>query len=136
MILLGVDYGTKYWGCAVGSSATGHADPLGSLKVIHQEPDWKTLDQWVKEWRPDAVVIGVPLKMDGTPFKVTKKAQAAAETLRDRYGLTVYEADERMSTVEAKDELFDHKGKKALTKSNVDTRSAQIILERWIYMNL
>ena len=66
--LLGFDYGTKFIGVAVGSTLTRTARPLATLAVARSgQPDWVALTRLVEEWRPQALVVGLPLNMDDTP---------------------------------------------------------------------
>jgi hypothetical protein len=55
----------------------------------------------VKEWQPDALVVGVPFHPDGASHDNTARARKFARQLRGRFGLPVYEVDERYSTTEA-----------------------------------
>ena len=65
---LGFDYGEKFIGVAVGSTTSGRAQPLATVRVTRGgEPDWDALTRLVGEWRPQALIVGLPLNMDGTP---------------------------------------------------------------------
>jgi putative Holliday junction resolvase len=122
--LLCFDYGEKRIGVAVGQSLTGTATPLEIVAVRHGRPDWERIDALVDEWRPDAVVVGNPLNMDGTRQPVTDSADRFARQLEGRFRLRVFRADERLSTVEAKNLLRRTR--------NLDAVSAQLILETWL----
>jgi putative Holliday junction resolvase len=122
--LLCFDYGEKRIGVAVGQSLTGTATPLEIVAVRRGRPDWERIDALVDEWRPDAVVVGNPLNMDGTRQPVTDSADRFARRLEGRFGLPVFRADERLSTVEAKNLLRRTR--------NLDAVSAQLILETWL----
>jgi putative Holliday junction resolvase len=136
MIVIGLDFGMKSWGCALGIQLTEHTEPLGAISAVNGTIDYSQLDRWISEYNVDALIIGVPSKQDGTPFYTTKHAQNAFEMLQERYSIPIYQVDEHMTSVEARDELFKSKGKKALSKSNVDVRSAQLIIERWFSLHL
>ena len=129
--LLGFDFGTKSIGVAVGQQLTGTARALTALKAQDGTPDWKLIEKLLKEWQPDYVVVGLPLNMDGTEQELTARARKFANRLHGRFGLRVELQDERLSTVEARADLFERGGFRALQKGQVDSQSAVIILEDW-----
>lgn len=131
MIVIGIDFGMRYWGVALGHAVTEHTEPLGSLNAESGVINFSELDQWIKSYQVDAIVIGYPLKQDNSEFKISKHAMQAYEALKAYYTIPVYQINEHMTSVEARDELFKHKGKRGLEKSQIDVRSAQLILERW-----
>lgn len=131
MTLLSFDYGTKSIGVAIGQQLTGTARPLNALKAQDGIPDWNKIEALLKEWQPDRVVVGLPLNMDGSEQPLTVRARKFANRLHGRFGVQVDLHDERLSTVEARAELFERGGFRALSKSNVDSLSAVIILESW-----
>jgi putative Holliday junction resolvase len=135
MIVIGIDFGLKYWGCALGFQMTEHTEPLGSISAVDGKIDFKVLDQWVKSYGIDAIIIGLPHKQDGSPFEVTPFAQQAYLDLCERYAFPVHQVDEHMTSVEARDELYKAHGMKGLLKENIDVRSAELILERWFILN-
>lgn len=129
--LLGFDFGTKSIGVAVGQQLTGSARALTALKAQDGTPDWKLIEKLLKEWQPDYVVVGLPLNMDGTEQELTARARKFANRLHGRFGVRVELQDERLSTVEARADLFERGGFRALQKGQVDSQSAVIILEDW-----
>lgn len=133
--LLGFDFGTKSIGVAVGQQLTGTARPLAAIKARDGVPDWNLLEKLLKEWQPDLVVVGLPLNMDGTEQPLTARARKFANRIHGRFGVAVELQDERLSTVEARAGLFEAGGYRALTKGNVDSGSAVIIVESWLDNN-
>lgn len=129
--LLGFDFGTKSIGVAVGQQLTGTARALSALKAQDGIPDWNLIGKLLKEWQPDYVVVGLPLNMDGTEQPLTERARKFANRLHGRFGVRVEMQDERLSTVEARADLFERGGFRALQKGQVDSQSAVIILEDW-----
>lgn len=85
----------------------------------------------LNEWQPDLLVVGLPLNMDGTEQELTARARKFANRLHGRFGKPVELQDERLSTVEARADLFERGGFRALNKGQVDATSAVIILESW-----
>ncbi len=129
--MLSFDFGTKSIGVAVGQQLTASARPLAALKAKDGVPDWDQIGALLKEWQPEKVVVGLPLNMDGSEQPLTARARKFASRLHGRFGVQVELHDERLSTVEARAELFERGGFRALSKSNVDSLSAVIILESW-----
>jgi putative Holliday junction resolvase len=131
MTLLAFDFGTKSIGVAIGQQLTGTARPLAALKAHDGTPDWNRIEALLKEWEPDRVVVGLPLNMDGSEQPLTARARKFANRIHGRFGVQVDLHDERLSTVEARAELFERGGFRALSKGSVDSLSAVIILESW-----
>lgn len=76
----------------------------------------------VREWQPDAVVVGVPFHPDGASHENTARAKKFARQLRGRLDLPVFEVDERYSTTEAV----------AAGASDADAGAACVILEQFL----
>lgn len=128
---LAFDYGVKSIGCAVGQSITGTAQALAAFKANDGIPNWDLIEKCLKEWQPKIVVVGLPLNMDGTEQEITQRARKFSQRIHGRFGVAVALHDERLSTVEARAEIFSRRGFKALEKGKVDSISACIILESW-----
>ena len=77
------------------------------------------------------MVVGLPLNMDGTEQPLTDRARKFANRIHGRFGVRVELQDERLSTVEARADLFERGGFRALQKGQVDLQSAVIILVDW-----
>lgn len=130
--VLAFDYGTKSIGVAVGQEITYSATPLTAVKAKDGIPNWDDIAKLLKEWQPDLVIVGLPLDLDGGELEsITPRAKKFANRMNGRFGCKVELHDERLSTVEAKAELFQQGGYKALTKGNIDSQSAVVILESW-----
>ena len=128
---LAFDFGTKSIGCAVGQSITGTAQALPAFKAQDGIPNWDAIEKCLKEWKPDVVVVGLPLNMDGTEQELTLRARKLANRLQGRFCVNVQLQDERLTTTEARSEIFDRGGFRALKKGKVDGISACLILESW-----
>ncbi|MGY4676918.1 Holliday junction resolvase RuvX [Pasteurella sp. P03HT] len=134
--VLAFDFGTKSIGCAVGQSITGTAQALPAFKAQDGVPNWEAIGKCLLDWKPDLVVVGLPLNMDGTAQALTERARKFANRLHGRFGVTVELQDERLTTTEARAEIFARGGYKALNKSKVDGISACLILESWFESKL
>lgn len=129
--IIAFDFGTKRIGVAVGQALTRSATPLPPLSARDGVPNWDTLLKVIHTWRPQALVVGLPLNMDGTEQPLTKRVRTFIKALKTHTQLPVYEMDERLSTVEARSRLFDAGGYSALQKSSIDSFAAKLILEHW-----
>jgi putative Holliday junction resolvase len=118
---LAFDYGLKRTGVASGNRLTATATPQATIKA---EGDARLVQiaARIQEWQPDALVVGVPYHPDGAAHENTARALKFARQLRGRYGLPVFEVDERYSTTEAH----------ALGAKDADAASACIILEQFL----
>ena len=132
---IGFDFGLKQIGVAYGQAITKTAKPLGVVRVNSGVVDWDSVTSLNSEWQPDAFIVGLPLNMDGSEQKFHPQLVHFKKELSKRYGKDVHWCDERLSTVSARSELYEFGGKKALKKDLVDAKSAQIILEQWLFEN-
>lgn len=134
-IALGFDFGTRRIGVAVGNAITGQAQALTTL-VHHNAPDFDAIGQLVTEWRPTALIVGLPLRDDGSAQAMTANARAFITQLDERFDLPVRAVDERFSTIEAAERLRSARAsgsrRKRLAKGDADSMAAQIILEGWL----
>ena len=132
-LLLGFDFGTKQIGVAVGQAITGQARELCTLKAQNGIPDWDKVQALIKEWQPDAIVVGLPLNMDGTRSNMSDLAEKFLRKLNGRFGVAVYTHDERLTTFEAKGERMARGGQNGSYRDNpVDAIAAALLLQGWL----
>ncbi|WP_300174396.1 Holliday junction resolvase RuvX [uncultured Aliivibrio sp.] len=130
--IMAFDFGTKSIGSAIGQEITGTASPLKAFKAQDGTPNWDDIEKQIKEWQPNLIVVGLPTDLHGKELEtITPKAKKFANRLHGRFGYQVELHDERLSTVEARADLFEFGGYKALSKGNIDCQSAVVILESW-----
>ncbi len=133
---LGFDFGSKKIGVAVGQVVTGTASPLQTISAINQKPDWQAISQLIQEWQPGGLVVGISKKDDGTDNPITPKIEKFCRQLEGRFQLPVFTIDEKLSTFEAKQLLFDDLGVNADKLWQVqDQLAAQLILQSWLNEN-
>lgn len=118
---LAFDFGLKRTGVASGNRLLGAATPQATIKA-EGDARFAQVEARIKEWQPDALVVGVPYHPDGAPHENTRRAQKFARQLRGRFNLQVFEVDERYSTTEAL----------ASGARDADAASACIILEQFL----
>ncbi|AAO27197.1 hypothetical 16.0 kDa protein [Buchnera aphidicola str. Bp (Baizongia pistaciae)] len=131
MIIIALDFGTKNIGVAVGQNYTNTARSLPSIKVKNKKLNIEKLNKLIDEWKPNAIVVGHPLNIDGTKQKITQCSENFSKKLKNIFKIPILLHDERLSTVEAKAILFEKYGYKSLKKERIDSMSAVIILESW-----
>ena len=101
--MLAFDFGLKHIGVAAGQTITRTASPLTTLSARDGRPDWKAVEDLVREWRPVQLVVGLPLNMDDTESEMSGRARAFARKLEAHTGLPVAMADERLTSRAAGD---------------------------------
>ena len=118
---LAFDYGTRRVGVASGNTLTHMATPMRTI-AVEGEARFDAIAALIKEWRPDALVVGMPFHPDGAAHDNTVRARRFARQLHGRFHLVVHEVDERYSTTEAH----------AQGATDADAASAAIILEQFL----
>lgn len=118
---LALDFGLKRTGVAVGNRLLRTAQPQATIRA-EGDARFARVEERLREWQPDALVVGVPFHPDGAVHDNTLRARKFARQLRGRFGLPVFEVDERYSTTEA---LADGAG-------DADAGAACIILEQFL----
>ena len=131
-LLLGFDYGMKQIGVAVGQAVTGQARELCVLKAQNGVPDWNQVEKLIREWQPDAIVVGLPLNMDGTPSEMSARAEKFVRRLNGRFNLPVHTHDERLTTFEAKGQRLAEGQRDGYRQRPVDAIAAALLLEGWL----
>lgn len=106
--IMAFDFGTKSIGSAIGQEITGTASPLKAFKAQDGTPNWDDIEKQIKEWQPDLIVVGLPTDLHGKELEtITPKAKKFANRLHGRFGNQVELHDERLSTAEARADLFE-----------------------------
>ena len=118
---LAFDFGTRRVGVAVGNTLLGQAQ---ALKTVAAEgvARFAALGVLIDEWRPDALVVGVPFHPDGAAHDNTLRARRFARQLHGRFNLVVHEVDERYTTTEAL----------AMGAADADAAAAALILDQFL----
>lgn len=131
--VLGFDFGMRRIGVAVGQGVTGSASPLTTLQAVRNKTDWSGIEALLKEWSPQLLVVGLPLNMDGSEQELTRAARNFGRRLEGRFHIRVAFADERLSSVEARERLEGsvRDWHRAEQSGEVDRLAAQIILQSW-----
>ncbi len=134
-VLLGFDFGMKNLGVAVGQRITATASPLATLRAKDGIPNWDEIAALISHWHAEAIIVGIPINMDGTDQPITHAARRFARRLHNRFHLPVYEMDERLTTVEAKHQIASQDQPHQLDSQPIDSYAAKLILEDWLKQN-
>ncbi len=118
--LLAFDFGIRRTGVATGNALLRRGKPLDTLNV-QGDARFAAIAALIKEWQPDALVVGVPFHPDGAEHDNTRAARRFARQLHGRFGLPVHEVDERYTTTEAL----------AQGARDADAAAAALILEQF-----
>jgi len=126
MSILAFDYGERRIGVAAGQTVSSTATPLKTLVARKNGPDWEAISALIKAWEPDALVVGLPINMDGTEHALAPAVERFTRQLRGRFGRPVYTVDERLTSWEARGRLG------GAEREGLDAVAAQVILETWL----
>jgi len=118
---LALDFGLKRTGVAVGNRLLRTAQPQGTINA-EGDARFQKIAHQIKEWQPDALVLGVPFHPDGAEHENTLRARRFGRQLQGRFKLPVFEVDERYSTTEALE----------MGARDADAAAACIILEQFL----
>lgn len=129
--VLAFDFGTRRIGVASGQEMLGTGQPVAMIPARDGIPDWQCIEQLLREWRPDLVVVGLPLNMDDTENEMCARARKFGNRIHGRYHVPVEMVDERLTSFEAKGDVMAAGGSRDFGRHGVDDRAAVLILETW-----
>ena len=134
--IMAFDYGSKRIGVAIGQQLTASTQPLDTVAVRQNKPDWDHISRLLKEWQPDLLLIGLPLAEDGSEQEMSIAARRFANRLNGRYQLPVELVDERFSSIEAEEIIVKARRsgelKRSKTKQAIDQIAAELIIQTWL----
>lgn len=141
--ILAVDYGRARIGLAIAESLQGIAQPLSTLKRINRNEDMRRLRELVRDNSVKLILVGLPLRLDGTHGEMAEETQRFAERMRKQIGVAIEMADERLTSWEAERLLEEEFGRKSKqidgapkkrdgSKFTVDSVAATIILREYL----
>lgn len=130
--VLGFDFGTKRIGVATGQCITATAAPLLPLAARDGVPDWNKVEALLKEWQPQAVLVGLPLNMDDTESEISHLARKFARRIEGRFNMLVYMVDERLTSREARTLLADIGERRKGKLPSLDSTAAVLMVEGWL----
>ncbi len=127
------DVGTKRTGVAIANSLTNKASGIETVRN-HKDgsTNWQQIDQIINKHPPDIIVVGVPYDENNKQQEMIFIARSFGRKIKDRFDIEVVFVDEHLSSSEAKNQLKWHYAHKNADRSEVDMRSAQLILQTWL----
>ncbi|MDL0430867.1 Holliday junction resolvase RuvX [Marinobacter sp. TBZ242] len=131
--VMAFDFGTRRIGVASGQELLGTGSPVAMLPARDGVPDWDQIGRLLKEWRPDRVLVGLPLNMDDTENDMCARARKFGKRLHGRFHVEVEMVDERLTSFEAKGDVMAAGGSRDFGRDGVDDRAAVLILETWFH---
>ena len=129
MQIIAFDYGEKKIGVAVGQTSTNTSSPLQIIFNKDNKTNWISISSLLDEWKPDLILLGKPLNMDGSDSEIMKKVDKFYKELKSIYDADIEFVDERLTTFEAREILKDEK------HDNVDAHAAKILIDNWFDIN-
>jgi len=121
--IMAFDYGTRRIGVAVGNTEIKVSQALKTIAATNAEILFQELENLIKEWQPDQIVVGLPTHPDGSEHEMTAKSKRFGNQLHGRFNLPVSWVDERYTSavLEGDPQMHD----------NLDAHSAALILEQY-----
>ena len=136
MRLLGLDVGSRTIGVAVSDPLGITAQPLETIQIDETRHNFgmRSLKKLFREYEPEAFVLGLPKKLDGSAGASVDRSHAMGERLAKKFGLPVYYSDERLTTVESERVLVEEAGMhdRRERKEVVDQLAAVLILQNYL----
>ncbi len=146
--ILALDYGRKKFGLALADSEARIATPHNTLERVNRNEDMRRLREFVRDHNVQQIVVGLPLRLDGTHGEMAEEATAFANRLRKQIGVPVELVDERLTSWEAERILEEEMGRRithettrdgkrklirnAQGKYTVDAIAAMVILREYL----
>jgi len=123
-VIIGFDFGLRRIGVAIGQTVTQTASPETIVNSKDGKPDWEHITKLFETWQPTAIVVGLPMRLDGTEQALTQPARKFGQRLHGRYQRPVFYIEEQLSSIEAE--------QRGLKQKHIDDHAAQILLENWL----
>ncbi len=124
---LGIDYGQKHIGIAVGQTVSLSASALEIIQSGKFDY-WQRLQQIIDDWKPVGAVIGMPYTADGSPGKIHALIDEFTARFESQFHIPVYRIDERLSSYAARDLPSQATNRKI---PRLDDKAAALILQTW-----
>src|SRR3989454_11008344 len=144
--ILAVDYGRARIGLAIADAETRMAQPLSTMERVNRNEDMRRLRELVREQGVKQIVVGLPLRLDGSRGEMAEEVERFAQRVRKQIGVPVEMVDERLTSWEAERLMEEIQGRfirdKKLTgnkkskniqaKMTVDAVAAAVILKEYL----
>ena len=125
MQVISFDFGTKKIGVAVGQTETKTSSPLQIVFSKNNKVNWDEIESIVNEWKPNLILVGKPLNMDGSDSDMMEKVDIFYKKLEKISKIPCEYVDERLTSFEARESLTEIK------KDLIDDHAAKILIDQW-----
>lgn len=132
MRILGLDYGEKRIGVAVCDELGLTAQGLPTIIRKNKKHDWEILENLVRQYKVEKIVVGYPVRMDGSEGIQCEKVNRFAFLMEKTFSLPIIKWQETLSTKEAEEILIDSGVRWKKRKKMVDKLAACIILQGYL----
>ncbi len=132
MRYLAIDPGDKRTGLAIGDDQTRIVSPLQVIETSSPDERLRLISRVIADEQPDAIVVGLPLNMDGSEGEPAKRSRALAQTLSARLGLPAHLMDERLTSAAADAQLAGQGLTRDQKKARRDALAAAEILRDFL----
>ena len=132
MRIIGIDYGDARTGIAISDALGWTAQPVGQYASWNEEKLVEIIGENISHFKPEKIVLGFPKNMNGSVGERGEKTKCFAEKLKETFGLDIVLWDERLTTVASHRILSECNGRGEKRKKQVDTLSAELILQGYL----
>lgn len=132
MSIIGLDVGERRIGVSVSDPEKKVATGLKTLERKGIKEDINNIENIIKDYQIEEVVLGYPKNMDGSIGDIAKKVLNFGEELRSSIDLKITFWDERVTTLEAEKVLIKGDVRRKKRKKVIDTLSAILILQNYL----
>ena len=129
MQVISFDFGTKKIGVAVGQTETKTSSPLQIVFSKNNTVNWDEIESIVNEWKPNLILVGKPLNMDGSDSDMMEKVDIFYKKLEKISKIPCEYVDERLTSFEARESFAEIK------KDLIDAHAAKILIDQWFNNN-
>ncbi len=129
MQVISFDFGTKKIGVAVGQTETKTSSPLQIVFSKNNTVNWDEIGSILNEWKPNLILVGKPLNMDGSDSDMMEKVDIFYKKLEKISKIPCEYVDERLTSFEARESLTEIK------KDLIDAHAAKILIDQWFNNN-
>ena len=138
MQVISFDFGTKKIGVAVGQTETKTSSPLQIVFSKNNSVNWDEIESIVNEWKPNLILVGKPLNMDGTDSDIMKVVDNFSKKLAKLSGIECEYVDERLTSFEARQNFKELmiENNKNIKKEIIDANAAKILIDNWFNQNV
>jgi len=136
MRALALDLGAKRIGIAISDALGITVRPVETIRRSNLSRDIARLKQLVEDLEPEAIVVGLPLRMDNTIGDAARGALSFADKLRAELALPVFTEDERLTSYEADQMMIERSFSRKERRERSDEYAAMIILRDFLSRTL